>query len=201
MQSGVRFASSMDMGKKLRVKKARARLHWFERAYSAKHLSAVVPCHPDWSDLGRMFVNVQIRRMTHVDAAIGKVYRPFRIIRKAREELFSYHDHFIGLPACPGHSSGHEHILAFAEHSAKGVAREGTWRTPLPRHDHSRVQSPRQRHADRLVTIEISRQVSRENVPELLIKGFRLQGGLLLPLARLEVSASSLKRALAEHPV
>ena len=70
----------------------------------------------------------------------------------------------------------------------------------MPRHDHSGVQSPGQRHPDRLSRFEISREVSRKHLADLPVVCFRLQEALVLPLPGFEVCSPHLDGTGPEDP-
>lgn len=71
----------------------------------------------------------------------------------------------------------------------------------MPSHDHPGVQSPGEGHPDALMTVEVARQVPREDLPQLPVVGFGLQGVLGFPLLRLEVRAFALNFASAKDPI
>src|SRR5713226_8354410 len=153
----------------------------------AEHLATIVSCHPDRGDLRCPLVHVEIRGMGDVHTSVGEVHRALRITRKAREKLFPYRYHLVGLAAPGGHFPRYENVLTVAEHPPKGVTGKRSTARLLPFHDHPGILPPRQGHSDPFPTIEVAREVSGEDLPDFLVIGFRLQGTLVLPFLRKEV--------------
>ena len=199
-EPGVSLRGLANVRKKLGTEQSAHGLHRFERPNVAEDLVAVVSRHSDRRDLAGLFVDVQVGGAAHVDASVRKVHTPLGVIGKARKELVCHPDDFVGLFAHAGHSPRHDRVPTLAEHPHEGVAREGSGERLVPSHDHPGVQSPGQRHRDRLSRFEISREVARKNVAELSIVWFWLEGSLVLPLSRLEVRSLPLDRAVTEDP-
>src|SRR5271157_3312317 len=112
--------------------------------------------------------------MAYVYASVGEVDRPLRVVGKAREELISYRDDLVRLPARLGYFPRHDDVLTVAEHASKCVAWERSGGRLVPSHYHPSVQATRQRHPDSLLTLEVPREAPREGFPEILIVGFRI---------------------------
>src|SRR5262249_32781602 len=108
-------------------------------------------------------------------------------------------DYFMALMADACNLPRQQDILAVPVRTAKRVARKGVRRKLSPRHNHSRVQSAGQGHANTVLALKVARQILREHFSKFLIVRFRLQSGLFFPFARLEVSLA-LDRAVANDP-
>src|SRR5690242_3631893 len=92
------------------------------------------------------------------------------------------------------------HVLTFPKHSTKRVARKRSWWGLLPGHDHSRVQTTRQRHPDAFAALEIPTHCSREYITNFLVV---CSGGklfLIFPFQRPKIRPLRLQKAVSEHP-
>ena len=86
------------------------------------------------------------------------------------------------LLACSGHLPRHDDVLAVAKHSPEGIAGQRSGLGFLPGHDHSGVQvRPSGTSRSVLWPLEIPREVSRENLPEFPVIGFRIERFLVFP--------------------
>ena len=199
-QPRVRVRSRMDMGEELRLEEPLLGPHRLKGSDAAEHFASVAPGHPHGGDLARLLIDVQVWRTADVDASVGEIHTALGIVGKAREEFFAHRYHVVGLPTRASHSPRQQDILAVAEHPPEGVTGKRSRRRLLPRHDHPGVQSPCEGHSDALPTIEIPREVPREDLADFLIIGFRPQRVLLLPLPRQEVGAFALDCAATKNP-
>ena len=145
----------------------------------AEHLTAVVPRHPHRSNLPGPLVNVEIGRTVHAAATISQVNSALCIASKLRDEFVSHVDHLVGLFTYAGHLSRQLDVLAVAIRSAKGIARQKSGWGLLPSHNHPGIEPPGQRYGDRLRTIEVPREILREDISEFPIVGLRVQGSLV----------------------
>src|SRR5208283_1799074 len=112
--------------------------------------------------------------MAYVYASVGEVDRTLRVVGKAREELISYWDDLVRLPARLGYFPRHNYVLTVAEHASKCVARKRLGGRLVPSHNNPSVQAARERNPDTFITIEVPRQVAGEDLPELLVIRFRI---------------------------
>src|SRR5437773_762882 len=160
-QPRIRPLRRMDVGEKLRPEQLWSGLHRLEGPHTAEYFAAIVSCHPDWSNLGGMTVRVEIRRTAHVGASVGEIHGTLGVIRKARKELLSYGDHFVGLSARAGHLAPDNHVPAVSKRPAEGVAGKRSGRRLVPCHNHPGIETPRQGHPDSLPAVEVTREVLR----------------------------------------
>src|SRR4051794_2505006 len=108
-------------------------------------LTAIGPDHFHGRDPARSLAQVQVGGAVYVDASFGKVYGTVGVMREARQELFADWNHFVLLLAAGGDSAGDQDVLCIPHHAAKRVTGKRSGRKVAPRHDHTRVQSARER--------------------------------------------------------
>src|SRR2546426_7905218 len=96
-------------------------LRGLERHHPAKYLASIVSRHPHRRNLRGPLIRVENGRAAYIRASVGEVHRPFRVLRKTREEFLPDRDHVVGLSADSGHFPRDEHILGIAIASPKRV--------------------------------------------------------------------------------
>ena len=174
------------------MKQPRRGHYWLERPDPTEHFASVVSRHPHGGELADPFVDVQVGRIDHFETAIGQVYGPLSIVRKAREELLADSNDLVDLSTSARYFSRKQDVLGVVKHPPKSMAGEGSAGGPMPGHNHPAVQSSGERHPDAFATTEVPREVSREGLSDFLVEGLRVQGRLVLPFARPEVKVFSL---------
>src|ERR1700723_1688396 len=100
------------------------RVGGLERAHFPEHLSAVIPRHPDRSNLPRSLVHIKVRRAAHIQTTVAQIHRALSVARKLPEEFLSGFNRLKRLPACAGNPASYPNVVVLAEHAAERVTRE-----------------------------------------------------------------------------
>src|SRR5260370_7464046 len=106
----------------------------------------------------------------------------------------------MGLTTRTSDLSRYKDVSAIAVHPHKGVTRKRCRRKLVPSHNHPSVQSSGEGHRDWLPTIEVPRQVLRENSAEFLVVRFGFQRGLLFQFTGPEVRSFLHDGPVLENP-
>src|SRR5262245_4017405 len=128
----------------------------------SKNLAAVIAMHTNELGLTSLLVQIQVRRAAQIYQRIGQINCAFRISGKLLEKVGTRRDDLVGLLTNFCNSSRYANILILAIHATERVARQGSWFGLAGREDHAGVETSRERHRDRLLATEISRQVLAE---------------------------------------
>src|SRR5690242_5846890 len=79
----IRLAGETNTGEEFGIEQTQCGLHWLERTDSPEYFAAVVSRHANWGYSRGLLVYVEIRRMAHVNTAIGEVHRTLCVVIEA----------------------------------------------------------------------------------------------------------------------